>query len=195
MRELRRAAEPPGQLGQHDPRLLLLLGQLISLPCQKSADCFVRKDRAQACFAVNVDQELVRPHTAFQHPDAEALAGQLLVPAAHAAGKVHAVPRFIAEQPCRLEPGQYRGALLDHHGFKISLHVRSPSSGAFFQGYRSPVPCLLCGRWLESANQNAEKNAAGPCLAASWLVISNVALSYHRFEWLSTGFRKVFQAF
>ena len=88
MRKLRRAAEPPGQLGQHDPRLLLLLGQLISLPCQKSADCFVRKDCAQACFAVNIDQELVRPHTAFQHPDAEALAGQLLVPAAHAAGKV-----------------------------------------------------------------------------------------------------------
>ena len=31
---------------------------------------------------------------------------------------------------------------------------------------------------LELANQNAEKNAAGPCLAASWLVISNVALAF-----------------
>ena len=44
--------------------------------------------------------------------------------------------------------------------------------------------------WLGYSNQNAEKNAAASLPAALWLVISNVALSYHSSGVVSRGFDK-----
>lgn len=48
---------------------------------------------------------------------------------------------------------------------------------------------------LGYSNQNVEKNAAATLPAALWLVISNVALSYHSLGPLSTGFGKVLRDF
>ena len=50
-------------------------------------------------------------------------------------------------------------------------------------------------RQLGYSNQSVEKNAAASLLAALWLVISNVALSYHSLGPLSTGFGKVLRDF